>query len=545
MLKRVMSLFFAARCGLVVQSLLLILLFVADCGAAAQGWSRLADLSQGRMGAIMGTLQGAYAERNYPAATLLWFNNSSDLVAALTAGKVDVALVDAISGQAILRSHPALAVLEGGFMSYPLGIGFRSDHQALRQRFDQFLERIRADGRYAEISGRWFVDDPQQATMAGVTSTSEPAAVTTLPRRVVGVAVADLPYVSFKDGRYVGFDIELLQHFAADEGVSLHIEALDFGALIPALVAGKVDMIADGIAITPERSRAVDFSAPYAHGQGVALVLRRHLASPAATMAEDGAVAPLSGHALPQPESASHTVASDRWSSRLLASLHANIVVEKRWQLVVDGLWVTLLLSIAATLFGSVLGAGVCALRMSDNPILCAVGRSYIFIIRGLPVLLLLMLIFYVVFGSININPTLVAVLAFGMNFAAYVAEMFRSAIASVDPGQAEAGIALGFSRRQSFRRIVLPQAIRHILPVYRGEFISLVKMTSIVGYIGVQDLTRAGDIIRSRTFEAFFPLVMVAVFYFFIIWLLGLALDYLDRRTDPRAGQPAGGGHD
>jgi polar amino acid transport system substrate-binding protein len=121
------------------------------------------------------------------------------------------------------------------------------------------------------------------------------------------------------------------------------------------------------------------------------------------------------------------------------------------------------------------------------------------------------------------------------MNFAAYVSEMFRSGIEGVDRGQTEAGLAMGFSRVQTFLRIVLPQATRSILPVYRGEFISLVKMTSIVGYIGVQDLTKAGDIIRSRTFEAFFPLLMIAALYFIIIWVLGLALDYVDRRTDPR----------
>jgi polar amino acid transport system substrate-binding protein len=149
-------------------------------------------------------------------------------------------------------------------------------------------------------------------------------------------------------------------------------------------------------------------------------------------------------------------------------------------------------------------------------------------------VLLLLMLIFYVGFARIDVNPLLVAIIAFGMNFAAYVAEMFRSGVEGVDRGQHEAGIAMGFTPVQTFFYIILPQAVRRILPVYRGEFISLVKMTSIVGYIGVQDLTKASDIIRSRTFEAFFPLVMVALIYFLVIWVLGWALDAIDRRTDP-----------
>ena len=129
----------------------------------------------------------------------------------------------------------------------------------------------------------------------------------------------------------------------------------------------------------------------------------------------------------------------------------------------------------------------------------------------------------------------IVAVIAFGMNFAAYGAEIYRSGIESVDRGQSEAGVAMGFTKVQAFTYIVLPQTIRRILPVYKGEVISMVKMTSIVGYIAVQDLTKASDIIRSRTFDAFFPLIMVAILYFLISWVLIQSLGYLERKTDPK----------
>jgi polar amino acid transport system substrate-binding protein len=132
----------------------------------------------------------------------------------------------------------------------------------------------------------------------------------------------------------------------------------------------------------------------------------------------------------------------------------------------------------------------------------------------------------------------LAAVIAFGLNFAAYAAEIFRSGVEGIDKGQTEAGIAMGFSRLQTFLYIVLPQTVRRIMPVYKGEFISLVKMTSIVGYIAVQDLTKASDIIRSRTFDAFFPLIMVAILYFLIAWVLMLSLDYLERVTGPQRGR-------
>jgi ABC-type amino acid transport substrate-binding protein len=135
----------------------------------------------------------------------------------------------------------------------------------------------------------------------------------------------------------------------------------------------------------------------------------------------------------------------------------------------------------------------------------------------------------------VNIDPVLVAVFAFGINFAAYVSEMFRTAILSIDQGQTEAGIAGGFTKTQTFIYIVMPQAIRQVLPVYKGELISLVKMTSIVGYIAVQDLTKASDIIRSRTFDAFFPLIMTAVLYFGISALLLMLLNTVERKIDPK----------
>jgi polar amino acid transport system substrate-binding protein len=216
--------------------------------------------------------------------------------------------------------------------------------------------------------------------------------------------------------------------------------------------------------------------------------------------------------------------------------------VENRYLLIVDGLKVTIIISLLSVIFGTLLGALVCLMRMVKNRVLRNIARVYISILRGTPVLVLLMLIFYVVFASVDIDPVIVAVIAFGMNFAAYVSEMFRTSIESIDKGQREAGIACGFTPLQTFSYIIMPQAVRQVLPVYKGEFISLVKMTSVVGYIAVQDLTKASDIIRSRTFDAFFPLVMVAVLYFIVSWLLALVLDYIELKTDPKKNSNTGG---
>ncbi len=225
---------------------------------------------------------------------------------------------------------------------------------------------------------------------------------------------------------------------------------------------------------------------------------------------------------------------SSIWGA-LTDSFYSNIIYEDRYLIIVDGLKTTALISVFAIIFGTLLGAVIAWLRMQRSPWLQLPAKALIGLVRGTPILVLLMLTFYVIFAAVNIDPLLVSILAFGVNFAAYVSEMYRSGIAAVDKGQTEAGIAMGFSRVQTFCFIVAPQALRHILPVYKGEMISLVKMTSIVGYIAVQDLTKAGDIIRSRTFDAFFPLVMVAILYFLISYSLLLILNRVEVKIEPK----------
>ena len=207
-------------------------------------------------------------------------------------------------------------------------------------------------------------------------------------------------------------------------------------------------------------------------------------------------------------------------------SFVSNIILENRYMLILEGLKTTVIISLLSILLGTLLGALVCWMKMNRSKWLSGIADIYIALMRGTPVLVLLMLMFYVFLAKVNINGVYVAVITFALNFAAYVSEMFRTAIQSVDKGQTEAGIALGFSRVQTFINIIMPQAVKKVLPVYKGEMISLIKTTSIVGYIAVEDLTKVSDIIRSRTFDAFFPLLMVAIMYFILSWIFGKALD-------------------
>ena len=222
--------------------------------------------------------------------------------------------------------------------------------------------------------------------------------------------------------------------------------------------------------------------------------------------------------------------------SNVAESFSNNLIVEDRYRMILDGLQVTLLITLCAAVLGTLLGGLVCWMRMSRRRWLQQVARVYIDLMRGTPVLVLLMLMYYVVMAPVDATGIVVAIVTFAMNTAAYISEMLRTTIQGIDRGQTEAGLALGFTPRQTFFKIVLPQVVKAVMPVYQGEVVSLLKGTSIVGYIAVSDMTRASDLIRSRTFDAFFPLIVTALIYFLMAWLIGLLLQSLVQRKRVKA---------
>ena len=213
-----------------------------------------------------------------------------------------------------------------------------------------------------------------------------------------------------------------------------------------------------------------------------------------------------------------------------------NFITDNRWQYLTDGLIVTLQITLCAVILGIVLGFLVAIVRSTHDrtgklKILNALCNLYLTVIRGTPVVVQLLIIYFVIFGSTDISKVMVAVMAFGINSGAYVAEIFRSGIMSIDNGQFEAGRSLGFNYRQTMFYIVMPQAFKNVLPALGNEFISLLKETSVSGYIALQDLTKGGDIIRSRTYDAFMPLIVVALVYLVMVLIFSRLVSLLERR--------------
>ena len=222
--------------------------------------------------------------------------------------------------------------------------------------------------------------------------------------------------------------------------------------------------------------------------------------------------------------------------STLQDKFYNNFIADERWRYIAEGLGVTLQVTFFAVIIGIVLGFLVAIVRSTYDKtgklrILNAICKLYLTVIRGTPVVVQLLIIYFVIFGSSDVSKVLVAVMAFGLNSGAYVAEIFRSGIMSVDNGQFEAGRSLGFNYVQTMMYIIMPQAFKTVLPTLCNEFISLLKETSVSGYIAIQDLTKGGDIIRSRTYSAFMPLIAVAVIYLIIVMIFTKLIQILERR--------------
>jgi len=263
-----------------------------------------------------------------------------------------------------------------------------------------------------------------------------------------------------------------------------------------ALQTGQADMLSACLFVTEERKKHMDFSDPY------------YQCHPGFFMLDEDAVS------------------KGSFWSRTKDAFVQSFVTESRWKLITSGLAVTLEITILAIIIGTILGMLYCRMVLSRRKWLKKTAALYDFLMQGIPTLVLLLIMYYVVLAKSGMSGIAVAVITFALGFAASSGNVMASSISNIPKGQWEAGMALGFTRAQTFSSIVFPQAVRKGIGAYQGHCVSLLKSTSIVGYIAVQDITRASDLLRSRTFEAFAPLLVITVIYFILAWIIRLLLN-------------------
>ncbi len=227
-----------------------------------------------------------------------------------------------------------------------------------------------------------------------------------------------------------------------------------------------------------------------------------------------------------------------KWWDEFSYDFYRCFIEDGRYNLLLEGIWVTIKVSLLSVGIGILIGFLIALCSLSKNKFLRAIGKVYTDIIRGTPSVTQLMIIYFVVFATVRWPKWVIASIAFGINSGAYVSEIIRAGILSIDKGQTEAGRSLGLSAPQTMLSIIVPQAVKNIFPALCNEFIVLIKETAIIGYIGIMDIQKAGDFIRSKTFEPFLPLLASAVIYFVLIKVLTIGLGFIEkalRKSDVR----------
>lgn len=463
----------------------------------------LSAFRNAELGAVTGSLYGGYCRELFPNAHISEFNNFADVLMALRQGKVTGTMLDRPNFNSVKRTDDRLTATLVPQYSVEIGFGFQKtdDGYALQEQMNTFLAQLREDGRLDEMIEKWYGESEP--------SVSVPLEELKGNSRTLRVSIDTTrkPFVYLYEGKPVGFEIETLYLFCKQYDYDVQIEDVSFASGLAGLAAEKYDLVCGGLYMTPERKQSVNFSEPYMVADVVMAAYERG--------------------------------GFENFFASLSESFEKTFIRESRWKLIVEGILTTLLISVCAVLGGTLLGFVLYLAARSKNKILSTVTRVfakiYSRLITGIPTLVVLMLLFYVVFGSADLGGTVVAIIGFILTFGSFVYAQLALTVEAVDKGQTEVAYALGYSRNQTFFRIVLPQAMRMFLPVYSSEIVGLIKATSVVGYIAVNDLTKMGDIIRGNTYEAFFPLIAVAVIYFMITWGSIALLGVIKRRTEPK----------
>ena len=442
--------------------------------------------------------------KRFPEGEILQYNHIADMYAALEAGEVEATVGFLSERQALKSTHPDLAMVEEPFALVDVGFGTQKSEKGeiLCDELNRYLRELKESGEYDALRRKW--EDPERDgdVMDRYTFSGEKGEL----RIVTGGLWT--PMTFYQGETLTGEFVEIANGFCAREGYIPKFEVVSFSAELAGLAAGTYDICADTVASTEERLQSICITEPLLKDEYYLYVRQEN-----------------SRKVVPK---------ASLFGKNMQDSIRRTFITEDRYKILLSGLGITIVLSVIAGILGTILGAIICFLRARKNPFLSAFAGLYIRTFRSIPVVVLLLVLNYIVFRNSGMEAFWVCVLAFSIEFSAYCSEIFRGGINAVPSGQAKAATALGFGRIQTFRYVIWPQALIHLLPAYSGQFIATVKMTAVAGYISVIDLTKASDIIRSRTYDAFFPLFFTSVVYFILCSVLVLLLKRLEERISP-----------
>lgn len=458
---------------------------------------KIDDLDGKSIGVQLGTVGDIYAQE-IEGATVDKYNKGADAVQALKQGKVDAVIIDRQPATEFAEKNGNIGILDETFEPEEYAIAIKKGNDDLTEDINRALAELRENGTMEQIENNWVGENKGESPYETPDGTEHNNGTL-----IMATNAEFPPYESRENSEIVGFDVDMMRAVCDVLGYELQIDDMAFDSIIVAVDTEKADVGVAGMTVTEDRLKNVNFSDPYTTAEQVVLVRTDNAAA----------------------------------KGSLTERFKSTFVENDRWHYLANGLKNTLIITFLAVIIGIVLGFLIAVVRSTHDKtgklkILNVLARIYLTVIRGTPVVVQLLILYFVIFVSVNSKYSIfVAVLAFGLNSAAYVAEIVRSGIMSIDNGQFEAGSSLGFSYAKTMIYIILPQAFKNILPALANEFIVLLKETSVAGYIAVEDLTKGGDIIRSNTYEAFLPLIAVALIYLVMVMILTWLVSKLEAR--------------
>ncbi|MCQ2436152.1 MAG: ABC transporter permease subunit [Clostridia bacterium] len=459
--------------------------------------SELSDVK--RFAMCMGTIFDEIVAERYPDAKILYFPSPVDCALAVAKNKADACIYDAPVLQYIADCTSGVGVIPEFIMkdNYHFCLSKSDSSEWLQIEFNEWLAVQKQTGETDRMYEFWC-------------SNAEPDTVfdfSALPdtNGVIRIAVSpgSRPDVYYFQNGFTGYSVELIYNFCRDRGFGGEIIVAS-DSMLPLLDTGKADIGICFLSYTEERAESIRFTDPILES-GIGVLVRTD-----------------------EKESFS-------FLNFLINGFTRTFIREGRWRLLINGLVTAMLITIGGFLLANILGIAFGFCLMSKRKVLRGIADVYDRVMQGTPMVVILMILYYVIFGNADIAGSWVAIIAFGLTSGAALARLFYVTVSSIDIGQTEAALSLGFSNARAFIGIVLPQATRMALPGYFSELIGLMKATSIVGYISVVDLTKAGDLIRSSTYDAFFPLLSVALIYFLISFALLSLLKHFQKMLMPK----------
>lgn len=436
-----------------------------------------------------------------PATVWNYFQMPNDMILALESNKIDAYLIEEVGFAAQIFEHPELVRLEeaAGNIDFVIAVGNNEKQKTLIAQVNEFIAAVNSDGTVDDMYDYWVTNwnpntcfmryDPELSGENGTIN--------------VAVEGAYEPFSFISDGVLSGFDIEYVLRFCEAYGYVPNFFSVPFDSISAGTEQGKYDF-GMNIVLTDERTDGAVLSDVY-YSCDIVFVLEGE-----------------------NPD-------AKGFFAGIQDSFYKTFIKENRWKMFMEGTGITILITVCAIVFGTILGFLIYLWCRKGSKFANGFTSFMTWLIQGLPTVVLLMILFYIVFGSSHLSGVWISVIGFSLIFACSMYDMLRVGLGAIGRGQLEAARAMGYSDSQSFFKILLPQAAQHFLPIYRNEVVTLIKETAIVGYIAVLDLTKICDLIRSRTYEAFFALIATAVIYLIIEIIMITIVKKVEINVNPK----------